>query len=215
MPGIPVVTIPQQGPIATRPRRMGLYDTEGWDDGSAIDAKITIYKDVSRFANADLGLTKQYGRDHNFDGSGGQMPKGQMLHWYSWTMKCRTVAAVKTGAAFQDVWDVIRRIRESTWCTFFFGRTPYLTLPHVCIPQGVGLEMPQGTSTAQTWVSPAVAELDRQNGYDVTLNDLPVAIGPLETFSVEVEAIGVTPTPTVDLYVTSTLRGVFLKGFQG
>lgn len=211
---IPVVTMPQQGPIATRPRREGIYDSEGWANGSAITAKLTIFRSSTSFA-VTLGLTKTKGRDHNMDGPGGQLSKGQALHWYVLCNKIRPLAANLQGATIPLVWDVVRRIRESTWCTFYFGNTPYLVLQTWMIPEGCGVTGGFTNHNAITLVSQSQAELDRQNGYDVTLNGMPQEITQLESFSMDVEASGVTPTSTVDLYVTTYLKGVLLKGLVG
>ena len=212
---IPVVSIPQQGPIATRPRRDGIYDTEGWDDGGAIDAKVTVFRSATSFSNTDLGLTKTKGRDHNFDNNGGQLPKGQALHWYVLANKIRPTAANLGGAAVAVVWDVIRRIREVTWLTFRFGDTPYLVLQTWQVPECVGVGRGYTTHNAVTLVGQSQSEHDRRNGYDVTLSGMPVEITALESFSADIEASGVTPTPTVDLYDTVYLKGVLLKGLQG
>ena len=214
---IPIVTMPQQGPVAGRPRREALYDTEGWVGGSAIGAKITIFRNATAFTppSGTLGLSKTKGRDHNFDNNGGQLAKNQMLHWYSWTQKIRSLAAVLTGAAVQGQFDLIRRISEGTWSTFKFGGVPYISVPTYQIPFGVGHGRVHTTHNAQTVMNPAPQELERLNAYDVSLAGLPVEIGEQETFSEEIESNGVTPTPAVDTYSTSSLRGVFLKGIQG
>ena len=40
-------------------------------------------------------------------------------------------------------------------------------------------------------------------------------IGELETFNIDIESNGVTPTPLIELYNTCVLVGILFKGIQG
>lgn len=212
---IPIVSIPKQGPIATRPRRESIYDTEGWDSAGAIDSKITIFRNSTSFSNTTVALTKQKGRDHNLDGLGGQLPKGQMFHWYGVCNKLRVLNGNLFGAAAAVWFDVARRIRESTWWTFYFGTSnAYISVQTWQIPQGADIIGAFTTHTAVTMIGQG-QDADRNNNYDVTLNGVPTEIGELESFSVDIEASGVTPTPTLDTFDTVVLKGILFKGIQG
>ena len=70
--GIQVASIPIQSAIAARPRREGLYDTEGWNDATA-GVTLRQFLDPRSFATASLAQTKQNPRDTNLIGSG-QVP---------------------------------------------------------------------------------------------------------------------------------------------
>ena len=214
---IPVLTLPQQGEILTRPRREGCYDTEGYAGGSAIPARLSIFSNVSAFSPGagTMGLTKTKYRDHNFENSGGSLWKGSTLHWYGLKIKFRPLGAVMGGAAAVAVWDQIRRIRESTWFTFYFGSMPYISAQTWQVPQGTGFGDAFITHNATTMIGTTHADLDRANHYDITLSGTPTTIGELEPFHMDIEASGVLPTPTLDIYLTPVLVGIFLKGITG
>lgn len=214
---IPVVTLPKTGDIATRPRREPVYDTEGWVAGSAITGKLTIHRNTQQFQVANLGLgpAKVKGRDHNYDNAGGQLPKGQALHWFGMRLKLRPTYANMFGQANTNQWDLIRQIREVTWVTFYFGNTPYIVCQSYLIPEGVGVDGAMTTHNGTTYVSPVSTVLERREAYDVSLGGTPVEIGELESFSKTIESDTGQPTPTIDVYATSELVGVHLKGIQG
>lgn len=215
---IPIVTIPKQGPIATRPRRESLYDTELWTAaGGAIAAKRSLYVNANAFVQT-TALSKIKGRDHNMDGANGLLPKGQMFHWYGWRLKIRPMnrnLASENDGAILAVFDVIRRIKEATWTTFYFGSSSlYLQLQTWQLPGGTGYPNCQHNQNATTYVGNN-QDLDRMNNYDITLNGVPTEIGELEAYQVDIESNGVTPTPTTDLYPTCQLIGMLFKGIQG
>lgn len=215
---IPVVSIPQVGPIATRPRRESIYDTEGWNSGSVVSGKITVFRNATNFANTSLALSKKKGRDVNIDGAGGQLPKGQMFHMYGITNKIRPYnVPLFTQAPIATI-DVMRQIRETMWWSFYFGSSArYVTVPLWQIPEGssfVGMYTQWNNSTV---VGPP-QDLERINNFDMTLNGVPTEIGELESFFVDIESnyAGTTgPTPAVDLYNSVVLKGILFRGIQG
>ena len=215
--GVPILTIPESGPILARPRKEGVYDTEGWSSSGAVAAKISIFRDSTRFVEANLDLTKRNPRDTNMDQQIG-LAGGQHLHWYYTKNKIRPLGHNLFNANYITVLDEIRRIRESNWFTFYFGgsgKGQLFTVQLWQVPEGSGTPRPFTTNNATTCIDGSQAELDRANVYDVTMNGVPVEIVQEETFSVDIENNGVSVTPTVDLYDTVILGGYFLRGIQG
>lgn len=215
---MPIISIPQAGRIATRPRRESIYDTEGYQDATAIPVRLEIYKNSQTFSNANLGIgtAKVKGRDHNLDGRGGALPKGTMFHWYGWCMKHFPMNGNTFGAASLVIWDEIRRIREVTWTSFQFGGSnTYIQVPTWQIPEGAAAICGRFTTNNATTMIGEGTSASRQDNYDVTLNGVPTEIGELESFSVLVEAGPSTPSPTQDVFVCSVLKGISFKGIQG
>lgn len=215
--GIPVVTIPDTGPILARPRKEAVYDTEGYNAGTASAAKITVFRDSTRFANSSLGLAKKNPRDTNMDAQVG-LAKGQHLHWYFTKLKYRTIAANKYASVYLTNLDEVRRLREVSWFSFYFGTTGKgLLFSCQCwqIPDGVGVPMPNTSYNATNVIAPTAQALSRDNVYDVTMNNVPVDITEEEVFTADIETNGVTVTPTTnDVYVSGVLGGYFLRGIQ-
>jgi hypothetical protein len=214
---IPIITIPEQGKILSRPRFEPLYDSEGWDDGSAIDPVINIFKDSTAFANTNLGATKTYGRDVNLDAVSG-LSIGQSFQFYGLSKKIRTYETTAgqavTAANVGTIRDQIRQINESTWLTFYFqDRKPFFTVQNWQVPFCVD-ETYFTTSTGVTVEGPSQVQ-SREERYDVTIGDAPVEFGQLESWLVSVFSQGVAPTPTVDYYVQIVMKGIFLRGIQG
>lgn len=219
---IPIVTIPKQGPIATRPRREALFDTEGWPStgGNTISAKKSLFVNATSFAQT-MGLSKIKGRDHNMDGMNGLLPKGQMFHWYGWRLKIRpmsTPMAPTSSTTPMSVFDIIRQIKETTWSSFYFGSSSlYLQLQTWQLPGGTGYPDCQHNQNATTYVGNN-QDLDRMNNSDITLNGVPTEIGELEAYQVDIESnlpSGTTIVPPVDLYPSIQLIGMLFKGIQG
>lgn len=214
---IPVVSLPDQGPIATRPRRQGAYDTEAYND-AAVPAKVTLFRNFTAFQEANVSLTKTYGRDVNLQGPGGSLAKGDYLHWYATNLMFSVRGANLTTAANAVSFEEMVRLRMLLWHTFSFGETPYIRCQADEIPQGFGVGTVQTTHPTITVYAPATGRLTRQNAYDVTINGFPVEISDLESFKVDLETTTAAPaalTPTNEIFVTNYLRGTYLKGIRG
>lgn len=217
---IPVITIPEQGKILSRPRFEPLYDTEGWDDGGAVDPVITIFQNSTAFANTALGLTKTYGRDVNLDAVSG-LAIGQSFQFYGLSKKIRTMNQTVTAANASIIRDQIRQINSTSWFTFYFQqRQPFFTVQNWQVPFCVDetyYSTSAGTGAGISMEGPACLQ-SREERYDVTIGDAPVEFGQLESWTVDIgwqvpaaNAI----TPTLDYYVQVVMKGIFLRGIQG
>lgn len=216
----PIVSIPRQGPIATRPRREQLWDTEGYADATAVPARLEIYRNTATYASTALGIgtAKVKGIDHNLDSRGGQLPKGQAMHVYGWALRHYANNGNTFGAAAVVVWDEIRRIRELTWASWLFSNSSvYITVPTNQIPAGCAETTGRFTTHNATTIIGEDSDAQRSNIYDVTMNGVPTELCELETFSVLVEAGGdiTMPSPTQDIFVTNVFKGILFKGIQG
>ena len=227
---IPVVSIPQSGPIATRPRREQLWDTEGYPGNVAIKALVTNFKSAASFASSTNGattmaLSKVKPRDTNMEADG-QLPKGTMFHFYGHRLKFRPLnqnQAINPVINEQQATnEAIRILRECTTVSFRFGSSNvFYWAPAYQVPAGVSQFTNQiGTFLDQMYYNPEQQEVSRLNSYDVTLNGLPTELVEQESFAVDHTAydgtLPIIPTAaTGDIYFTDVLIGVLFRGIQG
>lgn len=219
---IPVVSIPKQGPIATRPRRQSVWDTEGYVAGQAAKALINMFQNATNFSasvnnNVNLTLNKTNPRDTSMQ-TDGQLPQGQMAHIYGWRKKFRTMdAAVGVGANNgASLMNTQRILEETATLSFLFGNNNvYIGVPMWQVPTGAGVVKPFTTINATTVYSQQ-QDVERGNVYDWTLNGLPTELLQMENFVVQAQTYdGTQPTPAEDLFLTVQLVSVFFKGIQG
>lgn len=216
---IPVVTIPDQGAIATRPRRQPIYDTEFDKAATAIPTKLTLFRNFTQFQVLGGNYSsKVLFRDTNIDGPGGAIPKGDYMHWYSITCAASVRLLALSGGTnanlqcFNDI--VLRRI--ASWFTFRFGETPFVRAQLDEIPQGAGVRSVQTTAPNINVFAISQGRLRRDNRYDVSLDGYPTEITDQETFGVDLEAdSGWVPTMTNETEWTVYLWGTLLKGIRG
>lgn len=143
---IPVVSIPQSGPIATRPRREQIWDSEGYPGNTATKALVTTFKSASNFGASQVGattmaLSKVKPRDTNMEADG-QLPKGTMFHYYGHRFKYRPLntnfATQPQTNVFQATIEAIRVLRETTTLAFRFGSSNiFWWAPSYLVPAGV------------------------------------------------------------------------------
>lgn len=214
--GIPIVSIPEQGSIATRPRRQPIYDTEADNNATAIPSRLTIFRSATAFQVANIGTTKTKGIDTNLDAPGGQLSKGDYHHWYSLTLPVGVRNINLTTAANAVQFEEILRVKAARWFKFRFSETPYIYAQLAEIPAGTGIDYVQTTHDAVTVYAVKQGRLARENRYDVTLDGLPVEITDQETFAADLESdSSLQPSPTNELFWTCFLWGTLLKGIRG
>lgn len=236
---IPVVSIPKQGPIATRPRREQLWDTEGAPGNTALKAVVTTFKSASNFNASQVGattmaLSKIKPRDTNMDADG-QLAKGTMFHYYGHRLKFRplnqntaaqnNIAGIVAQQRLAATVEAIRLLRETTTISFRFGSSSvFWWAPAFMVPSGASQFANQiGNVLDQMYYNPEQQDVSRLNSYDVTLNGLPTEIIEQESFAVDHTAYDgtsgatfVIPTAsTGDIYWTDVLVGVLFRGIQG
>lgn len=214
---IPVIAIPDQGRILARPRWEPVYDSEYFNDDTAIGSAtnsqtLTIFKNSSAFANVGGGgLTKQKLRDTNLDAPTG-LSVGQSFQWYalSFALQSMNDSEATVAASF---YNQLRQLREMGWLTFFFtGRQPYFTVQAWQVPNTHAAPV---YSTLNNISSVGVAcEQSLENCYDVTLGGEPVEFGQLEAWTLDYVTTS-TFTPVSDIYARPQMRGIFLRGIQG
>lgn len=213
---IPVVTLGEQGQIATRPRRNPFYDTEGYEDGTAIPTQLKFYGSTNQFQQSGLALApKKYGRDTNAEVAGA-LSKGDYFHWYGIALPVgiRNVSLTSQANVVQS--EEINRIRMGIWYQFNFGNTPYILIQADEIPVVWGIPSLFTTWATATVYPPINSRLKRSNDYDVTIGGLPTEITDLETFAAFLNTVsGFTPSPTNEIYWTHCLTGTYLKGIRG
>lgn len=236
---IPVVSIPKQGPIATRPRREQIWDTEGCPGNTAVKSLVTVFKSASNFNSSSVGATtmalaKVKPRDTNMEADG-QLPKGTMFHYYGHRLKFRplnqnvavqnAIAGIAAQQAIFATVEAIRLLRETTTIAFRFGSSNiFWWAPAYMVPAGASqYTHTVGNTTDILFYNPEQQDVTRLNSYDVTLNGLPTEIIEQESFAVDHQAYDgtsgatfVIPTATTgDIYFTDVLTGVLFRGIQG
>ena len=141
----PVLTVPQGGPIAARPRREGLYDTEAFVQAGTV-TQFPFFQNTRQFADTLAG-TKQQGLDTNLVGNGGSIPRGHYLRVFgAQTYMSRRTVATLTSAAITDK----KKLWEMSYWTLLLGSTPYLNTPTPQVPAGTGLFGPLASGEVLT-----------------------------------------------------------------
>src|SRR4051812_45965574 len=160
----PVLTIPQGGPIAARPRREGLYDCEAFVSSGSVTT-LPFFQNTRSFAETSAG-TKQSGLDTNLVGNGGanpqgphpprlrppdytnlvgnggSIPKGHYLRVFGAQIyMTRRGTATLTASAVDDK----RKILDASYFRLLLGSTPYLDTPTHHVPAGSGISGPLAT----------------------------------------------------------------------
>ena len=212
---IPLVSLPMDGPIATRPRVQSIYDTEAYND-AALVAKLTLFRNITAFQETGVSLAKTAGRDTNLE-TPTALGKGDVLDWYGITLPVLARSDLTT-AGNVGVFEQLYRLKTLLWFTFNYGKTPYIGCQADEIPNGAGVWDVQTTHNAMTVIAPATARNFRDAAYDITVNGYPDRITDRETFTVDLEATTIAPavfTPTVELFPQCHLRGVLLRGIRG
>jgi hypothetical protein len=240
---IPIVTIPDKGKIATRPRRQAVWDSEGDPSGSAIPTKLTFHRSYTAFQATGLTLTKVKGRDTSQEGAPGQIPTGDVFHWYAITLPTFirnegflnpiTAAAVASANVTARLTIMqIKRLRVARGFIFRFSNTPYIQAQQDEIPAGAGvIESTMSGFPALASVGPSTGTVnlmyntgdstsnsraERLGRYDVCIDGFPTTITEQENFAADLVAdSGLVPTPSLDIYHTLFLLGTYLMGIRG
>lgn len=189
-----------------------IYDTEGWNDATAMGASIDTFVNFSSFNTTGL-LTKAFGRDTNLQGNSG-LPAAHHHYWYGMRVKLRTLDANLGSAANVVVSEELNRIRELSYAQFKFASSDLLTVQLDELPSGVGPANTFTTHSSATVFSLPSGVPSRGNAKDITISGRPVEIVALESFKVTIY----TPSgfsPTEEVYATVLLEGLLLKGITG
>lgn len=215
---IPIVTIPDKGKIATRPRRQAIWDTEGDPSGAAIPTKLTFHRSYTAFQATGLTLGKVKGRDTSQEGAPGQIPTGDVFHWYAMILPSfirnegylngtgatgtgPTAAAVNAAAiAARGVLNEIKRLRTCRAFVFRFSNTPFIQGQQDECPAGAGVietatSVQGGTAAAPvpdllylTGDSVSQSRAERVGRYDVTIDGFPTTITEQENYALDLLA---------------------------
>ena len=224
----PVLTVPQGGPIAARPRREGLYDTEAFTAAGAV-TQFPLFQNTRTFAEAAAG-TKQQGLDTNLVGNGGSIPRGHYLRVFgAQTYISRRTAQVLTSGNVSNK----KALWETAYWTLLLGSTPYLNTQLVRVMSGTGM-----AGTLAGAESAAVTAGDVTMGwpictcyYDLTvpgkirkqtakgMKEVRVPRIPIEFAETESFQVNITypsrPTITGTLYIQAYLVSIYLKPLAG
>jgi len=223
----PVLTVPQGGPIACRPRREGLYDTEAFVAAGVVTT-FSLFQNTRTFAEAAAGA-KQFGLDTNLIGNGGSIPRGHYLRVFGAQLyMSRRTAQVLTAAALDNK----RALFDSSYWQLLLGSTPYLFTPTFQVPGGTGISGPVSTT------EPALTAGDVQMGWQVCtcykdltvpgkirkqtptgvkemrVPRIPIEFAETESFTVNI-TFPARPTITGTLYMTCYLVSIYLKPLAG
>jgi hypothetical protein len=229
----PVLTVPTGGPIAARPRRENLYDTEAFVAAPA--GTITVlpfFQNTRTFADPAAG-TKVQNFDTNLVGNGGSIPRGHYLRVFGAQMYESSRNTPPTTAAG---WDDFRKLPESSFWTLLLGSTPYLNAQTQQIPAGTGLTGP----IAMGAVAPAVTVGNMQVGWpictcyrdltvpgkirkqtpqgvkEIRVPRIPIEFAETENFAVNV-TFPIRPVIVAlsTIFMTCTLVSIYLKPLAG
>ena len=223
----PVLTVPQGGAIAARPRREGLYDTEAFVAAGAVTT-FPFFQNTRTFANVAAGA-KQQGLDTNLVGNGGSIPRGHYLRVFGANMYySRRNAVVNTAAGY----DNFRALPESSYWTLMLGSTPYLYTPTQTVPAGTGLSGPVSTGEVATTIGSVqmgwpictcyrdltvpgkIRKQTPQGVKEIRVPRIPIEFAETESFQVNV-VFPTLPVITGTIFMQCYLVSIYLKPLAG
>ncbi len=224
----PVLTVPQGGPIAARPRREGLYDTEAFV-GAGTVSTFPFFQNTRSFAETSAG-TKQQGLDTNLVGNGGSIPRGHYLRVFgAQGYLTRRGTAALTGAAIEEK----RILWDTAYWRLLLGSTPYLDTPFHRMPSGTGLTGTLTTTQAATtagdvqmgWpictcyfdltVPGKIRKQTPKGVREVRVPRIPIEFAETESFAVNVTYPTRPTTITGTIYIQVYLVSIYLKPLAG
>jgi hypothetical protein len=231
----PVLTVPQGGPIAARPRREGLYDTEAFLQAGTVNA-FPFFQNTRTFAEVTAG-NKTTGLDTNLVGNGGSIPRGHYLRVFGanmyWSYRGAATMA-GNGARFDDK----RKICESSFWRLLLGSTPYLDTPTPQVPAGTGVFGPLATGEAATSVGDVqfgwpictcyrdltvpgkIRKQTPQGVKEIRVPRIPIEFAETESFTVVVSvpgsvAVRAAQVAGTTVFMTCYLVSIYLKPLAG
>lgn len=220
MPAPILVPMPTQGTVAGRPRKESVYDTEVYPSAAVAARQVSLFANLGAFATAPVStaLTKQFGRDTNLRGtSAGGLPAAAHFFWYAWRHKYRAMGTNLNTEANAVTFEQINRLRELCFIQFNFQTSNLMTLQADELPSGVGSQFVATTYTEATVLSLPNGVPDRKNAKDMLIMGRPIELGQNEQFTVDV-FFPQTPTagmtPTNDIFMTTVLDGILLRGLS-
>jgi hypothetical protein len=223
----PVLTVPQGGPIAARPRREYLYDSEAFVGAGTVTV-FPFFQNTRSFADTSAG-TKTQNLDTNLVGNGGSIPRGHYLRVFGTQMfitRRQTAALVPAAITEKNqLWDM-------AYWTLFLGSTPYLNTQLNRVPSGTGMAGTLATSevalagdVTMGWpictcyfdltVPGKIRKQTAKGVKEIRVPRIPIEFAETENFSVQV-TYPTRPTPIAGtLFLESTLVAIYLKPLAG
>ncbi len=208
------------------PRKVGAYDTEGFNPDGAINtsgngAPLVLFQNASQFTNTGLTLTKTYGRDVNITSRTGGMAKGERLYCYGITAKVLFGATSAEGstAMASTAW-LNAAGNQSTFAQFLqywmlsdigfnLGSDEFIRVQARDVP----LWAPKPTST--TTAAQTVFDLSSDGMYDLTIAGDPYVLDQQEDFRININTAAAPATaPIQEWYITVRLEGIRLKSLR-
>jgi len=233
----PVLTVPQGGPIAARPRRENYYDTETFCQGGTTNL-YAFFQNVRAFAEGPSGGgNKTQGLDTNQLGTGGSIPRGHYLRVFGANMYYSYRGATTmagNGARFDDK----RKIIDTSSWQLLLGSTPYLTAPTSDVPGGTGIYGPLATNEAAVSVGDVqmgfpictcyrdltvpgkIRKQTPQGVKEIRVPRIPIEFAETESFTVQISfptaaAIRANMVVGTCIFMTCTLVSIYLKPLAG
>ena len=224
----PVITVPQGGPIAARPRRENLYDSEAFTQAGALTT-LPFFQNTRAFAEAAAG-NKVANLDTNLIGNGGSIPRGHYLRVFgAQVYLTRRGTAALTAAAIDDK----RKLFDSSFFQVLLGSTPYLNASTFKVPSGTGLSGPVSTTengltsgdVQMGWpvctcyfdltVPGKIRKQTPQGVKEMRVPRIPIEFAETESFGVNV-TYPTRPTITSGtIFMTVNLVSIYLKPLAG
>jgi hypothetical protein len=200
------------------PRKVGAYDTEGYDTAAVIGgtgngAPLVLFQNASQFTNSNLSLTKTYGRDVNITSRTGGMAKGERLYTYGLTAKILFGGVANTdwlnAGANQSTFAQFLQYWMLSDIGFNLGSDEFIRVQARDVP----LWAPKPTAT--TIASQTVFDLSSDGMYDLTIAGDPYVLDQQEDFRINVNTAAVpTTAPIQEWYLTVRLEGIRLKSLR-
>jgi len=228
----PVLTVPAGGPIAARPRREGLYDTEAFRQAGTI-VQLPFFQNTRVFADPVAGNKTLL--DTNLIGNGGSIPRGHYLRVFGANVYMSHRAGYATVATqFDDK----RKLAEDSFWRLLLGSTPYLDAPTQQVPAGTGVLGPLGSGEVGVtsgdmqigWpictcykdltVPGKIRKQTPQGVKEIRVPRIPIEFAETESFSVNITfpgavALRAAMTAATTIFMTTYLVSIYLKPLAG
>ncbi len=225
----PVLTVPTGGPIACRPRREGLYDSEAFVAAGSVTT-FSLFQNTRTFQDSAASPSnKTFGLDTNLIGNGGSIPRGHYLRVFGAQLYVsRRTTQLLTAAGLDNK----RQIFDGSYWQLLLGSTPYLFTPTWQVPAGTGISGPVSTTEASLtagdvqmgWqvctcykdltVPGKIRKQTPTGTKEMRVPRIPIEFAETESFTVNI-TFPVRPTITGTLYMTCYLVAIYLKQLAG
>jgi len=149
----PVLTVPQGGPIASRPRRENLFDTERFFRAAigGVARRLSFFANTQ--TNSDIDAAGAFAKppgSTNMVGPGGSLPRGHYLRVFGVNAYITRRQVGGTGTITMSSFPDVQRLWDMGYISIMLGATSYLDTQFVRLCSGTGIQGPVSVGQVAT-----------------------------------------------------------------